>query len=121
MALLDRSFRGKCTPEILTFQRVADIQKGEGDLRVELSESELARYIYTYLHIIYTISTHRHILYIVCCIGNEGAQLHLKLYGLHSHYLLGPITLSLLYCFLNYWILGVQKRKTRLDILVIQF
>ena len=54
MALLDRSFRGKCTPEILTFQRVADIQKGEGDLRVELSESELARYIYTYLHIIYT-------------------------------------------------------------------
>ena len=50
MALLDRSFRGKCTPEILTFQRVADIQKGEGDLRVELSESELARYIYTYLH-----------------------------------------------------------------------
>ena len=54
MALLDRSFRGKCTPEILTFQRVADIQKGEGDLRVELSESELARYIYTYLH----ISTH---------------------------------------------------------------
>ena len=61
MALLDRSFRGKCTPEILSFQRVADIQKGEGDLRVELSESELARYIYTYLHIIYTylhISTH---------------------------------------------------------------
>ena len=54
MALLDRSFRGKCTPEILSFQRVADIQRGEGDLRVELSESELARYIYTYLHIIYT-------------------------------------------------------------------
>ena len=46
MALLDRSFRGKCTPEILSFQRVADIQRGEGDLRVELSESELARYIY---------------------------------------------------------------------------
>ena len=63
MALLDRSFRGKCTPEILSFQRVADIQRGEGDLRVELSESELARYIYiyTYLHIsthIYIISTH---------------------------------------------------------------
>ena len=51
MALLDRSFRGKCTPEILSFQRVADIQRGEGDLRVELSESELARYIYTHLHI----------------------------------------------------------------------
>ena len=51
MALLDRSFRGKCTPEILSFHRVADIQRGEGDLRVELSESELARYIYTYLHL----------------------------------------------------------------------
>ena len=63
MALLDRSFRGKCTPEILTFQRVADIQKGEGDLRVELSESELARYIYTYLHINYSISTHIYIIY----------------------------------------------------------
>ena len=60
-------------------------------------------------------------LLVVCCIGNGGAQLHLKLYGLHSHYLLGPITLSLLYCFLNYWILGVQNRKTWLDILVIQF
>ena len=60
-------------------------------------------------------------LLVVCCIGNGGAQLQLKLYGLHSHYLLGPITLSLLYCFLNYWILGVQKRKTRLDIFVIQF
>ena len=50
MALLDRSFRGKCTPEILSFQRVADIQRGEGDLRVELSESELARYIYIIYH-----------------------------------------------------------------------
>ena len=59
MALLDRSFRGKCTPEILSFQRVADIQRGEGDLRVELSESELARYIYSVdsTHI-YTLSTH---------------------------------------------------------------
>ena len=57
MALLDRSFRGKCTPEILSFQRVADIQRGEGDLRVELSESELARYIYTYLHISTVIYT----------------------------------------------------------------
>ena len=60
MALLDRSFRGKCTPEILTFQRVADIQKGEGDLRVELSESELARYIYTYLHYLHIIYTYLH-------------------------------------------------------------
>ena len=67
MALLDRSFRGKCTPEILTFQRVADIQKGEGDLRVELSESELARYIYTYLHIIYTLTIQY--LHISTCAG----------------------------------------------------
>ena len=76
MALLDRNFRSKCTPEIVTFERVADIHEGypikvflswlnlsliegEGDLRVEISESDLARNVFAKmgnLSCIYTVS-----------------------------------------------------------------
>ena len=46
MALLDRNFRNKCSPVIINVERLADIVDGEGDLIVELSESDLARNVF---------------------------------------------------------------------------
>ena len=46
MALLDRNFRAKCSPVIVHMERGADIHDGEGDLIVELSESDLARNVF---------------------------------------------------------------------------
>ena len=46
LSLLDRNFRNNYKPRILNFERVAEIREGEGDLRVEIAESDLARSVF---------------------------------------------------------------------------
>ena len=46
LSLLDRNFRNNYKPNILSFERVAEIREGEGDLRVEIAESDLARSVF---------------------------------------------------------------------------
>ena len=58
MALLDKNFREKCKPEIITLERVENIHEGKGDLMVEISESDLARNVFAKmgaLSCIYTV------------------------------------------------------------------
>ena len=46
LSLLDRNFRNNYKPRIISFERVAEIREGEGDLRVEIAESDLARSVF---------------------------------------------------------------------------